>query len=178
MAARTDFGLDKPRLPAGADGAGRCAMIQRANEHSEGERRKLEALVLLEARRAVYLNRGRRALLAALLAALLGSENATADDVREAIKLPSNISPKCLGAVPGTLARAGIIRRAGFANTTRSIGHARPVSVWELADRDKALQWLRDHPDRDDPDGENTTDLFANLPTKPKSSVAATTEPE
>ena len=72
----------------------------------EGELLKREALTLLEARREVYVLRGRRALLGALLC----SGTATADDVRDAVELPPGINPKLFGSVPGSLAKAGIIR--------------------------------------------------------------------
>ncbi|MBI5863435.1 MAG: hypothetical protein HZB38_02765 [Planctomycetes bacterium] len=113
---------------------------------AEGERRKLSAHALLAARRELYVLRGRRA----LLAALLDRGEATADDVRRAVALPAGIDPVCLGVVPGDLARAGIIERVGFATTARPEAHARPVSVWRLADRSAALAWLAAHPDRPD----------------------------
>ena len=114
---------------------------------AEGERRKDQALQVLTARREVYVNRGRRALLTH------GLEHgaATADDVRRVVNLPGGIDPVCLGAVPGALARAGIIRRAGFAKTTRPTAHARPRDGVELVDRDAAYRWLVAHPDAPDP---------------------------
>jgi len=121
----------------------RATMIPTA----DGEARKLNAHALLEARREVYVLRGRRALLAALLA----GREATADDVRDAVELPDEINPVCLGVVPGPLARAGIIERVGFVESRRADAHARPVSVWRLADRAAALAWLAAHPDRSDP---------------------------
>lgn len=114
---------------------------------ADGKARKLDAHALLEARREVYVLRGRRALLAALLA----GGDATADDVRDAVELPDEINPVCLGVVPGPLARAGIIERVGFAESRRPDAHARPVSVWRLADRAAALGWLAAHPDQPDP---------------------------
>ncbi len=109
----------------------------------EGERRKADVLALLADRRAVYIRRGQRALLAALLA----TGTATADDVRRSVNLPPDIDAVCFGAVPVALARAGVIYRDGFAPTCRATAHARPLSVWRLADRAKALRWLADHPD-------------------------------
>jgi len=114
---------------------------------AEGERRKLDAHALLEACREVYLLRGRRA----LLRRLLDVAEATADDVRHAVELPEGIDPVCLGAVPGPLARARIIERVGFTASSRGDAHARPVSVWRLANRAGALAWLATHPDRPDP---------------------------
>lgn len=113
----------------------------------EGERRRDAAQATLEARRHAIVRKGQRA----LLITLLERETATADDVRAAIELPPEIGAKCLGAVPGTLARAGIIDRAGFAATTRPNAHARPVSVWRLRDRAAAEQWLIDYPEIAEP---------------------------
>jgi hypothetical protein len=112
-----------------------------------GERLKADALTLVADRRAVYVRRGQRALLTALLAV----GQATADDVRDALDLPPGIDPVCLGAVPLALARAGIIRRVGYSPTCRPTAHARPVSVWTLADRAAAMRWLDTHPDLPDP---------------------------
>lgn len=112
-----------------------------------GEARKLDAHELLQARREVYVLRGR----GALLRRLLHTGEATADDVRDAVELPDGVNPVCLGVVPGPLARAGIIERVGFAESRRADAHARPVSVWRLADRNAALAWLATHPDRPDP---------------------------
>jgi len=112
-----------------------------------GENRKLDAHALLEARRELYVHRGRRA----LLVALLGGGDATADAVRDAVELPPAINPVCMGVVPGPLARASIIERVGFAESRRPDAHARPVSVWRLADRAAALAWLAAHPDCPDP---------------------------
>jgi len=121
---------------------------------AEGRARKLDAHALLETRREVYVLRGRRA----LLAVLLEHGEATADDVRRAVALPDDIDPVCFGVVPGSLARAGIIERIGFATTTRPQAHARPVSVWRLANRDAALEWLARHPDQPDPVSESDTE--------------------
>lgn len=119
-----------------------------------GENLKTRALTTLEARRRVYVNRGRRA----LLGMLLRHGHATADDVRNAVDLPPDVDPVCFGAVPGALARAGIIERAGFKSSVRADAHARPVSVWRLVDRDAALAWLDEHPDMPDPDDDHDGD--------------------
>ncbi len=121
--------------------------MNRATMTADGEARKLDAHALLEARREVYVLRGRRV----LLQRLLDAGEATADDVRDAVELPDRINPVCLGVVPGPLARAGIIERVGFVESRRPDAHARPVSVWRLADRAAALTWLAAHPDRPDP---------------------------
>jgi len=116
---------------------------------ADGEALKCNAHALLAARREVFVLRGRRA----LLWRLLDTGEATADDVRDAVELPDEINPVCLGVVPGTLAKAGIIERAGFVTTARAEAHARPVSVWRLRDRAAALAWLATHPDRPNPAG-------------------------
>jgi hypothetical protein len=67
--------------------------------------RKADALAVLADRRDLYVLRGRRALLTALLA----TGQATADAVRDVPDLPDAIDPVCLGAVPLTLLRTGII---------------------------------------------------------------------
>jgi hypothetical protein len=112
-----------------------------------GEAHKLRALANLEARREVYVLRGRRA----LLRQLLKEGEASSDIVREAVELPPNVNPVCLGAVPGDLARAGIIKRDRFVPSHRPEAHHRPVSVWRLVDRAAALAWLTAHPDPDRP---------------------------
>ena len=112
-----------------------------------GETGKLAAHALLEARREVYILRGRRA----LLLRLLDAGEATADDVRDAVALPAGIDPKVFGVVPGLLAKARIIERAGYAESRRPDAHARPLSIWRLTDRVGALAWLDAHPDRPDP---------------------------
>jgi len=114
-----------------------------ADSFGDGERRKRDALALLEVRRDVYLLRARRR----LLTVLLDRGAATIDDVRDTIALPSDIDPKLFGAVPRLLAQLGIIRAAGFATTARVVAHARPVRVWEPVDGEAALVWLHDHPE-------------------------------
>jgi len=118
------------------------------NGQSDGDRKKLESHAILESHRHIYVNRGRRV----LLQTLLFCGRATADDVRELVELPPGIDPKLFGSVPGPLARAGIIRQAGFAKTCRPQAHARPVSVWALANRQAAEDWLRANPDEPDAD--------------------------
>jgi hypothetical protein len=109
----------------------------------DGEAPKRFALDLLENRREEIVGRARRALLSYLLEHGAG----TIDRVRELVPVPPSINPKLFGAVPGPLALSGIIRPAGFTKTTRTAGHARPVTIWELADRAAALKWLATHPD-------------------------------
>jgi hypothetical protein len=109
---------------------------------TNGNTRKQAAHTRLEAQRERYVRLGRRA----FLVHLIEHGSATADDTRAVIELPDGINPKLFGAVPGPLARAGIIRRVAFTTTTRAVAHARPVSVWALADEAKAHAWLVENP--------------------------------
>ena len=86
--------------------------------------------------------------------ALLATGEATADAVRNVVKLPPGIDPKLFGSVPGALARGGIIRKAGFTESDRPQAHRRPILVWQLADPAAARRWLATHPDRQDPQSE------------------------
>jgi hypothetical protein len=99
---------------------------------ADGERAKASALALLEARREVFILRGRRALLTAMLT---GDGTATADDVRAAVDLPADMDPRCLGTVPGRLGYDRIIRAAGFVRSGRPQRHASYIQRWALADR-------------------------------------------
>ena len=150
-------------------------MIVRTDHNGEG--RRDEALATLAEKRELYVLRGRRALLAALLA----HGTATADDVRAAVELPPGIDPKCFGAVATPLAKAGIIEREGFAQTSRPTAHARPVSIWKLADHGKAERWLLDNPDRgdDDHDGEQglSFPVYPKSPNNEPGATAATVAP-
>jgi hypothetical protein len=129
-------------------------MISRPIELREGERRKAAAHSLLADHREAVVRRAQRA----LLTVLLETGSATADDVRELVELPPGIGPKCFGTVPPPLARAGIIRADGFTKTCRPVGHARPVTVWGLVNREKAESWLREHPELPIPDADQGDD--------------------
>ncbi|WP_202920867.1 hypothetical protein [Urbifossiella limnaea] len=100
------------------------------------------------AHRLLECTRGRLILAArrALLTRLLTHPTATIDDVRVVVAVPPGFDPKLFGPVAGPLARAGIIRATGYARTGRAVGHARPVTVWELADRTAAVAWLATNP--------------------------------
>ena len=111
-------------------------------DRAEGERRRDAALTLLSERRAAVIRAGQRA----LLLKLLDAGTATADDVRAAVPLPPGIGPRCYGAVPLPLLDAAIIAHAGYRVCERPEAHARPVTVWALADRAAALAWLAAHP--------------------------------
>ncbi len=111
---------------------------------AEGSILKDVALAMLAAARRVFVRRGRRA----LLLALLETGRATADTVYAKVKMPPDIDPRCLGAVPGPLAKAGIIRSVGFTKSSRRHRHASPIQVWQLVDRGAASEWLATHPDQ------------------------------
>ena len=122
----------------------KCSTLRRDYPHvSCGESRKRDALDTLEARREDLIVRARRAFLKALLC----RGESTIDPVRELVPVPPETSPKLFGAVPGRLARAGLIERASYRPTTRAEAHARPVSLWRLKDRPGAMRWLEQHPE-------------------------------
>jgi len=135
----------------------------------DGVARRDAAHALLADRRAVYVRRGQRALPTV--------DTATADEVRDAVDLPPGIDPVCLGAVPSALARTGIICRVGYAPTCRPLAHARPVSVWALADRDAAMRWLTDHPDLPDPGDDGQSLLFPVQPNNDTGAAVAAATP-
>ncbi|HUE71431.1 MAG TPA: hypothetical protein VMP01_11155 [Pirellulaceae bacterium] len=110
---------------------------------AEGRRRKDAALSHLELRRAAFIRRARREFLHVLLA----RGSATSDDLRQRLELPEGIDPKVFGAVPGALAKAGIIAQDGFATTARPEAHARPVGIWKLVNRQLAEKWLAENRD-------------------------------
>jgi hypothetical protein len=101
----------------------------------------------------VYVRRGRWV----LPLQLFTTGTASADGARAAIPLPPDIDPPCIGAVPGELADAGIIRLAGYVRTARPIGHAGPGLRWQLADRAEALAWLASNPALPDAASEQRT---------------------
>jgi hypothetical protein len=119
------------------------ASNNRDDDRGEGERRRDDALELFVRWRKLAVLRGRRALLRVML---WGDGRATADDVRAAVRLPEEINPKCFGAVPIALAKAGIIECCGMITSCRPEAHARPVKVWRLVDQQAALAWLGSHP--------------------------------
>lgn len=107
----------------------------------EGESRRDTALNLLRVRRT---NLIRECTVAALRIAIEQSE-VSADNVRAVVPIPDDISPKLMGVVFRDLADAGILLRDGYRNSTRPAAHARPISVWRLADANAAIAWLSDH---------------------------------
>lgn len=110
-----------------------------AAQQAGGELGKLQAHAVLRARYAHDVQRAQ----AALLRLLLTHGRATVDNVRAALGLPEGGRTRWLGAAVAELSRAGITRRAGYAPTTRRVAHARPVTLWELADPNAARAWLR-----------------------------------
>ena len=90
------------------------------------------------------------------------TRNANGLSLGIAVEVPAGINPKLYGAVPGPLARAGIIAADGFTKTSRPTAHARPITGWQLANRQKAERWL---------------EVNSDLPGE-SGSTAATAEPE
>ncbi|NQV24329.1 MAG: hypothetical protein HQ518_08160 [Rhodopirellula sp.] len=130
------------------------------SEKSEGESLKDAAHSLLIAHRAALVRRAQRV----LLRVLLRSGFASADDVRAVVDVPQSLSPTAFGAVPGELAKAGIIAANGYVKTTRKEGHGRPVTVWRLVDASKALHWLAANPDLPDVEHPEADRRQMNLP--------------
>ena len=149
---------------------------KRQTGRDEGEATKQGRLAMLREQRAVYVRRGQRA----LLAQLLESKTATADDVRWAVELPPGIDARCLGGVPGPLARAGIIRSRGYMPSARPERHASPIQVWELADRAAAIDWLAandERPARETPGASSKENSHSNGKSNTLSATRQTTPP-
>ena len=117
-------------------------MVNLRDQSHVGEARKRYAHSLFETHSEPLVIAARRA----LLLKVLESGFATMDDVRAVVPLPPFKNPVAFGSVPGALARAGIIRDAGFVKTTRAIAHSRKNTRWELVDAAKAHAWLAAHP--------------------------------
>jgi len=111
-----------------------------------GEDLKDAALERHHLRRPALIRAAQRTLLTEALA----RGTATIEDARDGVEVPEGFNPKALGSVPGTLARSGIIRRVGYVTAQRPAAHARPLSLWELADPDAARAWLATHPELPD----------------------------
>ena len=111
-------------------------------DFDKGKSLRDAALNRLRARRADLI----RECTAAALRVALDRGEVCADDVRAVVPIPADISPKFVGVVFRDLADAGILHRAGFRNSTRPAAHARPLSLWRLADADAALARLAAHP--------------------------------
>lgn len=107
-----------------------------------GESRRDAALALLRAHRAALV----RDLTRATVRLAVDRNTVTADDVRAVVPIPPGIRPVVVGAALRDVALSGIVRRIGYRPSTRPAAHARPLAVWQLADRDAALAWLAAHP--------------------------------
>lgn len=94
---------------------------------------------------------------------------ATADDVRDVVPLPDGISPTVFGAVPGVLARAGIIYRDGSRTSSRPVANARDVKVWRLRDSSTAKDWLTANPLLPEPEMTKGAAASTAAPSKQKS---------
>ena len=120
----------------------------------EGERRRDAALDLLRERRAALVRRGARL----LAGRLLETGTATLDDIAAELETPPDVDRRLLGAIPATLAKAGVAALAGYVRSTRPERHASVLAVWQLTDRDAALAWLDAHPDLPDVDADQDAD--------------------
>lgn len=118
------------------------AQSESHSQQDTGETRKGKVLASLAARNGPIIRAGQRA----LLSHLLDNGVATVDDVRDRVALSEGTNPKVFGTIPAALVSAGIIAPAGFIKSRRPESHARPVTVWQLIDRDSALRWLDENP--------------------------------
>jgi|GEM_PF-5184481 len=109
---------------------------------NHGQSLRAAAFVLLEAKRECYIRESRRALLSALLA----NNVATDDDVREQVELLNRVDPKVVDIATSALVHAGIIRHVRHTTSKEPEAHKCQASVWELANATAAEQWLVDHP--------------------------------
>jgi len=114
----------------------------RQNDASGGERRRDAAVALLAIRRAVLVRQGCRL----LVRQLLRTGTATVDDIAAEVSTAPGIDRRLLGAVPLTLARAGVAELAGYQRSTRPERHASVIAVWRLVDRAAAESWLAENP--------------------------------
>lgn len=109
-----------------------------SDDRRDGESRRDAALNLLRVRRTDLI----RACTTAALRVVLDRGEVCADDVRAVVPIPVDISPKLVGCVFRDLADAGILRRDGYRNSIRPAAHARPLSLWRLADASAATARL------------------------------------
>lgn len=112
------------------------------DKDGDGETLRDAALYLLRQRRAALV----RDLARAAVRLALTGDDITADDVRAVVPIPNGIRPVVVGAAMRDLADAGIIQRVGYRPSARAVAHARPLSVWRLADAAAAHAWLATHP--------------------------------
>ena len=116
----------------------------------EGERRRDAALDLLRQRRAALVRRGARL----LAGRLLEFGTATMDDIAAELETPPDLDRRLVGAIPSTLAKAGVAVLTGYVRSTRPERHASVLAVWQLTDADAALAWLDAHPELPDLDAD------------------------
>lgn len=81
----------------------------------------------------------------ALLLALLDSDTGTGtiDDSTADLSVPFGKGGKWRGSIPSGLSRKRIIKRVGVRMSDRPSRHRGFVSVWQIADRDKAKQEIQ-----------------------------------
>jgi hypothetical protein len=120
---------------------------KRRRSTKTGAALKARAFAALRVHRLHYIRRMQRA----LLEYLLTHGSGTVHDIRDAVPLPDDINPVCVGPVPNELAEARIIKRVRYAVTRRAKSHGRPVSLWKLIDPDAAREWRATHPSIDLP---------------------------
>jgi hypothetical protein len=116
--------------------------IPPSDDGREGKRRRDEALGRLRGHRAAVV----RLLQRAAVRIALDAGTVTADDVRALLSIPADMSPKLVGCAFRDLADAHLVRRIGYRPSVRAVAHARPLSVWQLADAAAAVAWLASNP--------------------------------
>ncbi|MBU0637316.1 MAG: hypothetical protein KKB50_00480 [Planctomycetes bacterium] len=115
----------------------------RESERVDGDLAKRRALAgHATGRHALEVLRAKRV----MVELLLTRGQATIDDVRAALELPAGGVYHWFGAVSTGLRAAGLIRRAGYLETTRPEAHGRPIGLWELTHADAARAWLAANP--------------------------------
>jgi hypothetical protein len=118
----------KEQGPApGATGNGPNANDSRLND-TDGQAAKQLALGLFEQNRKAKLAEARPL----FVQVLREQGRSTIDDLRDRMQIPDEYDPRWLGAVPGPLARRGIIRHVGYRKSERRVAHARELRLWEL----------------------------------------------
>jgi hypothetical protein len=139
-----------------------AAGADRQDGTAEGEHRRDAALDLLRERRAALVRRGARL----LAARLLHCGTATMDDIAAELETPPDLDRRLVGAIPSTLAKAGVAALAGYVRSARPERHASVLAVWQLTDADAALAWLAENPDLPDADADEgerrQLELFTN----------------
>lgn len=111
------------------------------NGTPDGEARRDAALNHLRVHRGELI----RQFQAAAVRFALERGEVCADDVRPLVPIPPGTSPKLVGTVFRDLSDAGILRNVGYRKSRRPVAHARPLTVWALADAGKANAWLESH---------------------------------